>query len=128
MPLSKARPNINFNLSNLETEHLINIGKNEIYLPLENSFLLTKVSSNTSGNLRIYKSVTKRDADRNRSENSDPTGNHGLVLELGFTNLVLNVDLCPIVIVSSDITPIPALFTASESKYLLLNFAFLPLK
>ena len=128
MSLYKARSAIELDLFSTQTEHLINVGKNEIILPLNNAFLLTKISSNTPGNLRLYKSSGQRDADKNRSDTIDPIGNHGLVAEFGFTNLLLSFDTCPIISISSETGLIPALFTSSESKYLLLNFTFLRLK
>lgn len=56
---------------------------------------LLRVAANRACRVRIYGTAAQRDADLARAVGTDPTGNHGLMLEVVLTAALLSLDLSP---------------------------------
>lgn len=67
------------------------------FLPLSVSFTLQRIDLSVPARFRMYTTSTKRDADLARALGTDPTGDHGLLLEYVTTASVLGADLSPTV-------------------------------
>jgi hypothetical protein len=67
------------------------------FLPLAVAYTLQRVDMSVPARLRIYTTQPKRDADVARAVGDEPTGDHGLLLEVITTTLVLGMDLSPTV-------------------------------
>ncbi|MBW4678408.1 MAG: hypothetical protein KME52_31850 [Desmonostoc geniculatum HA4340-LM1] len=64
--------------------------------------ILTSISVNTPCRLRVYKSLESLEADSSRLVTIDPTGNHGLLLEVVFTEDLLTLILTPAILLFHD--------------------------
>jgi hypothetical protein len=60
-------------------------------------YRLMQIQTDKAARVRIYTSTAKRDADVSRAVGTDPTGDHGLLLEWVSTASVLGADLSPLV-------------------------------
>jgi hypothetical protein len=60
-------------------------------------YRLYTLQTNRPARLRLYTTTAKRDADAARAIGTDPTGDHGLILEFITTATVLTADLSPMV-------------------------------
>jgi len=64
---------------------------------LANGYRLLRITTSRASRVRLYTTAAKRDADVNRSVGTDPTGDHGLMLEFVSTATLLAADLSPTV-------------------------------
>jgi hypothetical protein len=64
-------------------------------ITLAKSYRLLRLSTNRPARVRLYTTAAKRDADAARPIGTDPTGDHGLVLEFASTASMLAADLSP---------------------------------
>jgi hypothetical protein len=62
---------------------------------------MIRIATDRPARVRIYTDPTKRDADASRVIGADPTGNHGLLLEVITTAAILSLDLSPEVMASN---------------------------
>lgn len=61
------------------------------------SYRMYSISTDAPCRLRMYTTAAKRDADLSRAIGTDPTGDHGLILEFVSTSTTLSADLSPMV-------------------------------
>jgi hypothetical protein len=66
-------------------------------LLLANSYRLLRITTTAPARVRLYTATAKRDADTSRPVGTDPTGDHGLILEFVSTASLLAADLSPTV-------------------------------
>jgi hypothetical protein len=57
-----------------------------------------RVSVDKPSRVRIYTTAAKQAADLSRPASTDPTGDHGCVLDVVFTAGMLSLDLSPVVV------------------------------
>lgn len=74
---------------------------------LGKSYRLISVSTDRAARTRLYTTVAKRDADIARPIGTDPTGDHGLIMEL-VTGVDLDWDLSPEPIGANRESPVTA--------------------
>lgn len=60
-------------------------------------YQLLHIATNHPCRVRLYRSSAQRDADISRAIGTDPTGDHGLMLEFVSTSELLSADLSPLV-------------------------------
>lgn len=111
------------------------LAPNEIALvnvPLGKTSLITFVSSTSPARIRLYSSAVYRQADLGRAVTIEPTGEHGLLLELVLTTGNLPWDLSPVVWTSNadPNADIAAAITNldSESRAITVSFSRLLLE
>lgn len=61
------------------------------------AFRLYKIETDREARVRLYTTTAKRDADAARPVGTDPTGDHGLILDVVTTTGVLSLELSPVV-------------------------------
>lgn len=61
------------------------------------AFRVYKVAGDRACRVRLYTTTAKRDADASRAIGVDPTGDHGLLMDVVLTASVLSLELSPIV-------------------------------
>jgi hypothetical protein len=67
---------------------------------------MIRIATDRAARVRIYTTPTKRDNDELRAIGTDPTGDHGCLLEVVTTATVLSLDLSPEVMASNmEVTP-----------------------
>lgn len=64
-----------------------------------------KITSNRPARVRFYTTTAKRDADASRAIGTDPTGDHGVLLDVVFTSSMLSLDLSPTVMLHNEESP-----------------------
>jgi len=71
------------------------------------------LATNRAARVRAYSTSAHRTADAARAAGTDPTGNHGLLLEVVTTAAMLSIDLSPPVnLVNLDGTPVTTIYFA----------------
>lgn len=63
---------------------------------LGSSSLVFRVAVNKPSRVRLYTTAAKQAADLNRPSSTDPTGDHGCILDLVLTSTLLGLDLSPV--------------------------------
>lgn len=66
-------------------------------ITLRKGYRLYKVETNRPARVRLYATASQRDADVGRARGTDPTGDHGLVLDYVTTATQLSAALAPAV-------------------------------
>jgi hypothetical protein len=125
-----SKPGVIEDLFKYVSPNVLSQGQSEdaIFL-LSKTFALISITANIPGRLRIYKSIQQRELDRNRG-NIDPSGNHGVILEVVLTSSLLYIDLLPIVFGSSVEREFPIIFTSLSATPipLTISLTYLPIK
>lgn len=79
------------------TPPLANNANYTYHITIADRYQVLQVTTDYSCRLRLYTSQAKRDADLSRPSGTDPTGDHGLVLEFISSALLLAADMSPVV-------------------------------
>lgn len=66
-------------------------------ITITKAYRLLAVTTDKPARVRVYSTIAKRDADIARPIGTDPTGNHGVLLEFVTTSILLSSDLSPLV-------------------------------
>ena len=74
-------------------------------------FIVTGISTTVPARVRVYKSTAQRDADLNRAIGTDPSGDHGLLLEAVTTAGQLAWQVSPGVYVPVTVPQVPVTVT-----------------
>lgn len=83
--------------TNWTTESLADTASSSSTVAIAAGYRLLTISTDKAARVRLYTSASKRDADASRPIGTDPTGDHGLVLEFVTTSSLLSADLSPAV-------------------------------
>jgi hypothetical protein len=76
---------------------LANNASEETTVTLKPGYRLLKVETDISARVRVYDSTTSRTADAARAVGTDPTGVHGVILDVVTTPSILEWWLSPVV-------------------------------
>lgn len=100
-PFAADRQEIIFSTSSLAAE-----GAEDMDVVLVKAGALYSIEANRPAWIRAYGTESHRSVDSARDISQDPTGNHGVLLEVAFTPLVLKLDLAPVVHLANVETPV----------------------
>lgn len=76
-----------------------------------------RVAADRACRVRLYTTAAKRDADAARAIGTDPTGDHGLILEVVLTATLLALDLAPQPLASNmDAPPADSIYYNIENR------------
>lgn len=73
------------------------------------AYRLYRIETSRPARVRVYASEAQRTADRDRNTATEPTGDHGVVLDYLTTSTLLAADLSPL-IDGADLDPVPDRF------------------
>lgn len=87
-------------------------------------FIVNGISTTVPARIRVYKSTAQRDADLNRAIGTDPSGDHGLLLEAVTTAGQLSWQVSPGVYVPVAVPQVPVTVTnlSGGSTAVVVNF------
>ena len=101
-------------------------------IAMAKAYRLLRIQTNRPARLRVYTTAAKRTADAGRAVGTDPTGDHGVVLDYVTTASLLAADLSPAVdganleaIPTADI-PIAVENRDSGAGVVTVTFTYLP--
>jgi hypothetical protein len=96
-------------------------------IDLGRSYRLMTISTSAPARVRLYTTTAKRDADAARALGTDPTGDHGLMLEVASTPTVLAMDLSPTVdgFTTGGSTAVPYTVTNASGSAAAIAVSFL---
>lgn len=97
-----TRASMNFSTASLAA----NASENDDVTTLPRSAKLYSINTNRPARVRAYSTSAHRTADAARAVGTDPTGNHGCLLDLVTTAAMLTVDLSPMVDVCNLDSPV----------------------
>jgi hypothetical protein len=98
---------------------------------LSDQFELLKIGSSRSCRVRLYATATQRDADAGRAIGTDPSGDHGVILDFVLPTADLSWTMAPIVLGANLESPvtgfIPAIITNMDSSaQVVASLLFIP--
>lgn len=97
-----ARASMNFSTASLAA----NASENDDVTTLPRQAKLYSLATNRPARVRAYSTSAHRTADASRAAGTDPTGNHGCLLDIVTTSGVLSIDLSPMVDVCNLDSPV----------------------
>lgn len=80
----------------LTTPSLSALGRAKGLISMSSGYRVLRVQTNRPARVRLYVNAIKRDADENRPAGTDPTGDHGLFLDVVTTPDLLTITLAPL--------------------------------
>jgi hypothetical protein len=101
----------------LTTTSLANLAEYTGTMTLGQSFIIAKVASDKACRFRAYRTAAYRTADSARAIGTDPTGEHGLIVDVVTTVSNLGIDLEPLATgVNGDDPQVSDVYVAVQNK------------
>ena len=100
-------------------------------ITITKAYRLLAVETDKAARVRVYSTIAKRNGDVARPIGTDPTGNHGVLLEFVTTSILLSSDLSPLVdgasmeTVPSSSIPVNITNMSGESGTVTVTFTYL---